>query len=191
MRAAFEHVRGLAKDALNAPGDFAEFGLWRGDTFIPLARLAVSAGRQAHGIDSFEGMAEPTAKDFDAFGKCAYPKGALAAAPDTESRIKASLQAVLPSINIWRGFIPKVFSQMPDDLRFAFAHVDLDQYAPTLATLRWVWPRISPGGIMCCHDYFDGRTFLAGGAIDDWMGQRKIEPAGRLPSNHIWFEKKE
>jgi O-methyltransferase len=36
---------------------------------------------------------------------------------------------------------------------FSFVHLDADLYESTLAAFEFFYPRLSPGGMMLCHDY--------------------------------------
>lgn len=190
MRAQYEQIEPLVALVADVPGDFIELGVWRGDTFVPLAEAGARADRRSHAIDSFWGMAPPTEHDYEPDGHCHYPEGCLSAG-GVEGLLERCAH-IQEWVAIWQGWIPEVFDRMPSDLHFAFAHVDLDQYVPTLASLHWLWPRMNPGGILCCHDWFPGHDFLAAGAIRAWMDwQRRyalaVEPAGELPSHHVYF----
>ena len=58
------------------------------------------------------------------------------------------VEADLPdaSYQLWPGFIPHCFEGF--DAPISLAIVDVDQHAPTAEALRWVWPRIKPGGVL-------------------------------------------
>jgi len=117
---------------------------------------------------------------------CQFGKGALSVG---DSRLFRDLMRHHENVRIWEGWIPEILQEIPDDVRFAFVHLDLDQFDPTEAALAWLWPRISPGGVLCCHDWFDERTHLAAGAIRQWMDHTGVQPEGTLPSEHIWFRR--
>lgn len=146
--------RTLREVLAQAPrGPRIEFGVHRGAT---LAIIAEHEGLTV-GVDSFEGMAEPGPFDYRE-GRCHYPRG----------RLKAPIEiaaARVPRARLVRGWVPEVLADLPDG-PWAFAHVDLDHYEPTLATLQWLWPRMMRGGIICCDDFFPGRDWLAARAIN-------------------------
>jgi O-methyltransferase len=151
------------------PGDFAEIGIFKGHTFKRLSMMARVLGRVAHGFDSFEGMAPPTDRDAGH-----YPAGKLSVG-GVEAFIRIMADADIPAsyYRLHKGWIPECF---PPDLDgpFAFSLVDVDQYAPTIASLDWIWPRMAYGGVMLLDDYFPGRGTLAAGAIDEWLA--KVSP---------------
>ena len=57
--------------------------------------------------------------------------------------------------------------------RFPFLNLDVDLYEPSKVILEYLWPLMSPGGIMLLDDYakFPGETKAA----DDYFGGMEIE----------------
>ena len=187
LRATYEHLAPLVAEVAGIPGDFAEFGVWRGTTFVPLAEAAALEGRACHAVDSFQGFAEPTDRDFDDAGECRYRLGGLSTGGSQAFR---TLVAGLLNVVIHEGFIPAVLHACENRRGFAFIHIDLDQYEPTLHALRWAWLRTRPGGIVCCHDYLIGRTYLATAACNDWMVETGLAWTGYNPvSRHVWWRR--
>jgi len=180
MRAQYIHIHDLACQALAADGDFCEAGLWYCTTFCSLAALAQQNGRVCHGVDSCCGMPPNGPRDAGQ-----YREGSLSG---LSAEAVAMLTAPFANVRLHIGYVPGALADM-DACRFAFVHLDLDQYAGTLAALRWFWPRMTPGGILCCHDYFADRLTLAAGAIADWISESGETIAGTLPSRHCWFTK--
>lgn len=163
--------------AIKIPGDFAEFGVFQGRS---LRRMVQAAGnRTVHAVDSFCGMGEPTEKDYDASGKCYYPKGRLSSGVE-------SLGELLAKVIIWKGFIPEILETM-SDLKLAFAFVDIDHYLPTLQALEWLQSRMLPGGVIACHDYFPGRKMLSSPAIEEFAADSGMKIHG--PDKTVaWFQ---
>jgi len=185
VRSAYEHIEPLIEQALQVEGDLIELGVWRGDTFVGIAEACTRHLRTCHAVDSWQGMAPPTERDVGPDGRCEYPTGGLAA------DLGAFRKRMVPYgdvVRVWPGWIPEVLYGLPD-VRYCFAHVDLDQYAPTIAALEWVWMRMRPGGIVAAHDYFPGRAHLASAAVDEWLRINHIEPGGVLRSRHLWARK--
>ena len=182
MRANFIHIEQLLRKALReAGGDVAEFGVWHGTTFLPMAELSRMDGRTVHAVDSFVGMAQATERDA---GR--YQKGDLSVGGSANFR---ALVRPFKNVRTHGGFIPDVLDELAS-FSYCFAHVDLDQYEPTLHVLRHVWPRLASGGIVACHDWFKGRRELAAGAIADWMTESGVETSGEQPeTQHVWFIK--
>ena len=126
----------------NVPGDFAEFGVAGGTTFISLARIldVKDAGkspaetRHVYGFDSFEGLPE----DWEGTNT---KKGGLSAE-----------QAVpnIPGAEFYKGWfkdtIPKFLSKHPEP--FSFLHIDSDIYSSAADVLTLAQDRIIPGTVI-------------------------------------------
>lgn len=141
--------------ALAPPGARIEFGVFRGETLA----LIAADGEPTIGVDSFEGMPEPGEFDF-ADGINPYPRGRFAVPMSTA-------WGSAPSASLVKGVVPDVLDRI-GSTGFAFAHVDLDHYASTLALLHWLWPRMKPGGVIVCDDWFPDRDYLAAKAINEF-----------------------
>jgi O-methyltransferase len=50
------------------------------------------------------------------------------------------------------GYVPDTFAGLEDE-RFAWVLLDLDLHEPTVASLEFFYPRLSPGGYLIVHDY--------------------------------------
>ena len=156
----FEIDNYVFKECLNAvlsiPGDFVEFGVYRGKSFMEVIESAKKQGKHAHAFDSFCGFAKPTEKDFEPeTNHTIYKEGYL----DTKGTKKLVERLTEEGYNgsnytIWEGFIPDIFNTINGNFSFSFAYVDLDHYFPTKYALEWVWKRLSKNGTMLCDDFF-------------------------------------
>jgi len=188
-RAQYRHLEPLIREIGGVPGDYAELGVWEGHTFVPLALAAWAAGRVAHGVDSWAGMAAPTIRDYEPDGDCRFPAGSLATGPHVAEALARSLAPIEDAVRLWIGWVPAVLARVQLAAGLAATHVDLDHYAPSLAALRWAWARTNPGGVLICHDYEPGADRLATAACDEFAAE--IDDPGRhLPdSGHLWWAK--
>jgi O-methyltransferase len=50
------------------------------------------------------------------------------------------------------GFFPETTKGLENEM-YALAHIDADLYAPTLAALKYFYPRLNNGGVIIVHDY--------------------------------------
>lgn len=179
MRANYDHLSPLIEQLDDVPGEFAEFGVWQGATFLAMA--AANPDRVCHAVDSFQGMPAPGPHDNGLYPRGQYDVGG------SGPLYRASQH--LSNVRIHEGFVPHVLQGLEIDGGIAFAHVDLDHYEPTLAALLWCWRHLNPGGILVSHDYIVGRDFLAAGGCNAFTRASGIEPEGTLPSLHIWWRK--
>ncbi len=143
-------------EVAEVPGDFAEFGVFRGNSFMLVINYAKMQGKHTHAFDSFRGMAKPVKEDLEPVtNHTIYPEGYLDQG-GPEYLIKRLTEAKYDPADytIQEGFIPQIFKTIKKDLTFSFAYLDLDHYRPTKYALEWAWGRIVPGGIMLCDDFF-------------------------------------
>ena len=160
-------------------GDVFEFGVYRGTKFVPLAK---ATAKVCHAVDSFVGMPVPGPEDGDY-----YPEGKFNVG-GTQRLEKRT--AGMENVRIHQGYVPDVLDELSGPV--SFAHVDLDHNKLTAAAMDWVWDRLSPRGLMVCHDYFlpqfEGRP--AALAINDWIARTQVSPVA-MQDLHIWFQKAE
>jgi hypothetical protein len=146
---------------LDIEGEHAECGVFFGTSALMLCRAAGTkipgyTGRGLHLIDSFAGLSAPSPDDEYTIrgvgaGPAArrnLPQGWLAA-PIGEAR---STLKDFPDVSFHAGWIPQILPELPDR-RWAFVHLDLDLYEPTLGSLQYFYPRLSTGGVIICDDY--------------------------------------
>ena len=162
-------------------GNTAECGVWRGLGSYMIARVNRASNKQrTHFVfDSFEGLSTPEASDGG------YWQGGDMAVPEQEFRRNVAEYA--DEMKIYKGWIPDCFEQAADE-RFAFVHIDVDLYQPTLDSLKFFYPRLSPGGVVLCDDY--GLTTCPGAtrAMDEFLDD-KPEKALSLSAGSGFFIK--
>ena len=175
-RRSFERkyvVSQLVMGLRNVAGDMAECGVYNGATAYFMARASVQAGtsRRLHLFDSFEGLSQPGPIDGNF-----WTRGGLAM-PERVAR--GNLEGC-DGIHFYRGWIPDRFAEVADR-RFAFVHIDVDLYQPTLDSVAFFYQRLVPGGIIVCDDY--GFTTCPGAtrAMDEFMAD-KPEHIVHLPT---------
>lgn len=136
----------LLRSTEYVPGEVWELGVYQGGTALLLRNeLARASGGQTmlRLFDTFAGMpATDAMRDVHVAGDFA----------------DASLAQVQPLVGDdpfidWRaGLVPETFAGL-DGVVLRFVHVDLDIYAPSVATIAFAWPRMGPGAIMVFDDY--------------------------------------
>ncbi len=137
------------------PGALAEVGVYRGETSEVIRRAA--PGRTLYLFDTFEGFPEESLED--------WQKG--------DARFQdTSLEAVrrrlggMEGVVIRQGRVPETLRGLEDE-RFAFVLLDLDLYEPTVHSLEFFYPRLSPGGYLAIHDYNNSES--------DWACKRALD----------------
>lgn len=142
------------------PGNAAECGVWRGASSWLICSALEGSGRLLHLFDSFEGLSEPAVEDGSH-----WTKGDLAAGEDI---VAANLSPFRDMVRFHKGWIPGRFDDVKDE-QFAFVHIDVDLGQPTLDSLEFFYPRLSPGGVLLCDDYGCTTCPAATSAIDAYL----------------------
>jgi hypothetical protein len=151
---------------LAVPGARAECGAYRGATALLLCHARRSRepgyrGEDFYLIDSFSGTSASVGNDLI---PVRGPDGATrmeaffpAGKSDTSPEAVRGYFGDFHQVKICAGWIPAVFGQLPDR-DWAFVHLDLTLFEPTLAALEYFYPRLNPGGVILC----DGSIFCPG-----------------------------
>jgi len=158
-------VQELLRLVETVPGDTAECGAFEGagSYLICHANAANSNYKRLHHIfDSFEGLSAPATAD-----GAYWHKGDMARGEDIVRRNLAEFKA----IDLHKGWIPERFMDVEEG-RFAFVHVDVDLYQPTLDSMRFFYERMSPGGIILCDDYGFSTCPGATKAVNEFLSDK-------------------
>lgn len=134
------------------PGEAAEVGCFRGLSAYVANASFEAAGRSIpfHVFDSFEGLSEHTGFDSSIHRPASIQfTGEVFACP--EEQVRANLSR-FSSIAYYKGWIPERFEEVADR-SFCYVHIDVDLFEPTLQSLSFFWPRVSPGGAVVLDDY--------------------------------------
>lgn len=137
-------VRGFA----NREGSFIEIGTYQGCSAKLICQ--VKGDKKFYVCDTYEGLPESHANDRSVHRLKQY-------ACSLES-VSGFLKE-FPNVQFVKGFFPKsAEGVIPEDEKFAFAHIDVDLYEGTLQGIQYLYPRMISGGIIISHDF----SILAG-----------------------------
>jgi hypothetical protein len=156
--------------AEGVPGDFAELGVWRGNSAAVLAHFARTNGRRLLLFDTFAG--------FDGRDLHTDEPGRLGWFGDT------SLEFVKGTVGGGAEYIAGFFPQSVNDAcrhtRYAFVSLDCDLREPTRAGLEFFYPRMPRGGTFFLHDYSSRQWPGVADAVDEFC-RRSDERVILLP----------
>jgi O-methyltransferase len=178
-------------------GAFVECGVWRGGSVLAMAMTLLNEGvsdRDFYLFDTFEGMPAPGAEDVDAAGR---PATSLLGAETKslssemwawapEQHVRGNLAKVqYPSerFNLVRGKVEDTIPRVLPE-RIALLRLDTDFYESTVHELRWLYPNLSPGGVLIIDDY--GHWRGARKAVDEFLQSHpelmlmRIDYTGRI-----------
>jgi len=156
----------MLAQALNVKGDVLEAGVFQGGTARLLKdRMGPNADKRLLLFDSFEGMREVSRADRHQEGD--FAETSLDRVKDVVGRE--------PFVDYHQGWIPQTFEGLESRV-FCFAHIDLDLYRSILDCLEFVYPRLSPGGIIVLDDYGFPSCPGARQAVEEFFEARPERP---------------
>ena len=144
-------------------GDYLEFGVYRGSSFIQAYQMAQKYGlaeMRFFAFDSFQGLPEAEGKTFD--------EGEFQCSRPLFTKIVQKAGVDLDKVMVVEGFYQDSLQnqvKVSNDLkRAALIHVDCDLYVSTKEVLRFVQDLLQPGCIIVMDDW---HTFEAADAPDN------------------------
>jgi O-methyltransferase len=127
-------------------GDFAELGVYRGDSALLIHNLAPE--RKLHLFDTFSGFFEPDIS-METGEAATYNWHNFA---DTDAEMVREKLGSSKGVIFHEGHFPET-TIGNEHLTFSLVHIDADLYLPVKAGLEYFYPRLSPGGVIIIHDY--------------------------------------
>ncbi len=151
-------------------GDLAEVGVYKGAT----ARLIhhYLPERRLHLFDTFGGFNET---DVDIESKVIGTSGYTDYFRDVQvEEVLTYIQMKNDNVKIYEGFFPESCPSELSTHSFAFVHLDLDLYSPTLAGLKYFYEKMTRGGFILVHDYNSWLGVLR--AVDEFISDKPEIP---------------
>ena len=145
----------------NIEGDFAELGVWRGNTAAILAYYAKNFGRKVILYDTFEGFDKKDLTGVDADIRMSFSNTSIEVAKDVIGEC-----ANVCEFN--KGYFPSTIQDHHRQSRFSLVSLDCDLYEPMKEGLKFFYPLMSKGGIFFLHDYSSNCWPGAKLAIDEF-----------------------
>lgn len=143
------------------PGEYAELGIWKGNTAAILAYYAKLSKRKAYFFDTYSGFEKRDFLGVDSMMKPAFQDTSLALVMDTIGPRNEHCEYV-------KGYFPDSLQSHHKQITFSVVSIDCDLYEPIKAGLDFFYSRMSQGGILFLHDYSSGYWAGAKLAIDEF-----------------------
>jgi len=152
-------------DEKNIEGDFAELGVWRGNSAQVLAYYAKKYNRKCYLFDTYDGFNANDLKGFDS--RFDRDKALFS---DTSINLVREVigEEYLSNCEILPGYFP---ASVPPNLKnksFSVVSLDADLYEPMRAGLEYFFPLMSNGALFLLHDYSSGYWKGCKRAIDEF-----------------------
>ncbi len=137
-------IERLKKEAIT--GAFVEVGVYKGETARIIFEMDPS--RPLHLFDTFEGF---DSKDLAIENNHDEKAGLIDFSDTSVETVKLFINGS-NNIAFHKGHFPSTAENLKEE-KYAFVHLDADLYQPTLAALKYFYPRLSGGGVIMVHDY--------------------------------------
>lgn len=142
-------------------GDFAELGVWRGNTAAILADFAICNDREIFLFDTYSGFADGDLTEIDS------NKGVMFDNTSIEMVGKV-VGCSDKRCHFVKGYFPESITLEIEERTFAVVSLDCDLYNPMKAGLDFFYPRMPKGGIFLLHDYSSQLWAGAKLAVDEF-----------------------
>ena len=129
----------------NIPGDFAELGVWKGNSAALLAHFAAQSNRRLFLFDTFSGFDQRDLVGADQSHGRDFSDTSVDYVRETVGHSEIATYL--------RGFFPETITDEVRQSTFALAHIDCDLYEPMKAALAFFYERMPRGGMLILHDY--------------------------------------
>lgn len=152
------NLRQLIRD--ETKGDFAELGVWKGNSAAILAKFAAENDRKLILFDTFSGFDGRDLIEVDANHNLAFGNTSV-------DQVKRNVEYA-DTVQYRIGYFPETLTESDKNSRFAFVHLDCDLYGPMKSALEFFYARMSIGAMMVVHDYSSGTWSGATKALDEF-----------------------
>ena len=155
MKAQVRSIFDRLVEVRHLAGDCIEFGGFRGGLsfFLGLCLRDLGLAKRVFMLDSFQGLPQT-----DAALDGPFERGMMASDLQSVLRLRAAL-GLDAMVEVRAGWFEDSLAQMPPAAQFCLAHLDADVYGSTKTALRYVLPRLAPGGAVVLDDcLFFGAT---------------------------------
>lgn len=167
----------LLKNSLNLPGDVIECGVFRGRSFLKLARILrdLAPEKTLYGCDSFEGFPPGSVQPVDIKWWQLLPRVSkkFQNADDVPARLNRIIATYNLNARLVRGYFEQTLATVPSTA-FCFVHLDCDLYASYLDCLEALYPRLVPGGCIVFDDYGGPKWPGADRAVDEFCKAQNL-----------------
>jgi O-methyltransferase len=157
------------------PGDLIETGTWRGGAAIFMRAVLKALGDETRVVwvaDSFQGLPKPDPVRYPAdAGDDHWTVAELIVSLDEVKANFARYDLLDDQVRFLPGWFRDTLPTAPIE-KLAVLRLDGDMYESTTDALRWLYPKLSPGGYCIVDDY--GAIAACRRAVEDYRAQHGI-----------------
>ncbi len=164
------------RDARSFEGDYYEFGLFRGGTFLAAGQIAEELGMddmRLYGFDSFQGLPPP--EGVDATDPRFFEGQFACSREEVEKNLETRGMDMSRAVLVEGFFEDSLTDELREEHPFRPASVvllDCDYYQSTAVAMAWLDRYIRPGTILMFDDWFsygDDRSMGQQRALEEWL----------------------
>jgi hypothetical protein len=161
------NIKQVLRDGVE--GDFAELGVWRGNTAAVLAHFALAAGRTVYLFDTFKGFDQRDIKGVDKQVRPSFDNTSIGMVQSVVGPAWSACRAV-------PGYFPDSVEPEHRAKNFAVVSLDCDLYEPMRAGLEFFYQRMARGGLLLVHDYANPHWEGPRRAVDEFCMAVREQP---------------
>lgn len=166
----------------NVPGDIVECGVFKGAGlmyWLKLLRIfAPASPKRVIGFDTFDDAFDATLLPYEKRSAESYLQEATFGGVSTDDILKCAKEAGLEKgVELVKGDVQKTAERYIAEnpgTRISLLHLDLDTYAGTKAALEFLYPVVSPGGVIVLDEY-GMRGWGESDAVDEYFASREVK----------------
>lgn len=145
----------IASEFRNIPGDVVECGVWKGGMIAGIAEVV--GGKNYYLFDSFEGL--PPANEIDGIDAINWQKNTSGKnyfnnCTAEEQYANEAMSLTGFDFKLIKGWFDETLSFTPFVSNISILRLDADWYGSTLTCLRYLFPKVSKGGVVIIDDYY-------------------------------------
>jgi hypothetical protein len=153
------NIKKVLEDGIE--GDFAELGVWRGNTSAVLAHFALTAKRSLYLFDTFGGFDQRDISSIDPNTRPDFGNTSVALAREV-------VGPAWSVCHVAAGRFPDSIQPEHEGKKYAVVSLDCDLFESMRAGLEFFYPRMSAGGLLLLHDYSNPHWPGAKRAVDEF-----------------------
>jgi O-methyltransferase len=152
----------LVGELVDVPGAIIEVGVWRGGSGALTAARAKELGIEdpVYLCDTWAGVVKAGEED-------TYYSGGEHSDTSLETVRSLVERMDLTNVELLQGIFPDDTADKVNAELIRLCHIDVDVYQGASDILDWVWPRLSPGGVVVFDDYGSSATMGVARFVDE------------------------
>lgn len=131
----------LVESVSSIDGNIIEVGTFNGGSAFLMSKVT---NKTIYTVDTFEGLMDVNSK-IDGL----LENKMIASRYDNT----ISLLSDCANVEIIKGYFPDIVRERFQNEKFSFVHLDVDTFLSTLNSLKYLYSKVTKGGIILTHDY--------------------------------------